>query len=118
MSDVGGGGRGPLPDTGREGSRCVSGMHPLCSLHPARPAASQPLGDDVFEVGGVHPRPCPPPLLPVSPPPFLAPQVGVHIADVSYFVTPDNALDAEAARRATSVYLVQAGASMLEANAW
>ena len=34
-------------------------------------------------------------------------EVGVHIADVSYFVENDTELDAEARRRATSVYLVQ-----------
>ena len=34
-------------------------------------------------------------------------EVGVHIADVSFFVQPDTALDEVAARRTTSVYLVQ-----------
>lgn len=34
-------------------------------------------------------------------------EVGVHIADVSYFVEEDNALDAIASQRATSVYMVQ-----------
>lgn len=34
-------------------------------------------------------------------------EVGVHIADVSYFVGEDNALDAIASQRATSVYMVQ-----------
>lgn len=33
-------------------------------------------------------------------------QVGVHIADVSYFVKPDTAIDKEAANRCTTVYLV------------
>lgn len=33
-------------------------------------------------------------------------QVGVHIADVSHFIRPGNALDKEAALRATTVYLV------------
>lgn len=32
-------------------------------------------------------------------------EIGVHIADVSYFVTPDSALDKAAYERATSVYL-------------
>ena len=34
-------------------------------------------------------------------------EVGVHIADVSYFVAPGTALDKVASERATSVYLVQ-----------
>jgi exoribonuclease R len=34
-------------------------------------------------------------------------EVGVHIADVSYFIDPGSALDREASRRATSVYFVQ-----------
>ena len=34
-------------------------------------------------------------------------EVGVHIADVGYFVEAGTALDREAADRATSVYLVQ-----------
>lgn len=34
-------------------------------------------------------------------------EVGVHIADVSYFVQPGTPLDEMASRRATSVYLVQ-----------
>ena len=34
-------------------------------------------------------------------------EVGVHIADVSYFVKEDSALDQVASQRATSVYLVQ-----------
>lgn len=33
-------------------------------------------------------------------------EVGVHIADVSYFVQPGNELDNWASSRATSVYLV------------
>lgn len=33
--------------------------------------------------------------------------MGVHIADVSYFVAPGTALDDVASKRATSVYLVQ-----------
>ena len=33
-------------------------------------------------------------------------EVGVHIADVSHFIRPNNALDKEAASRATTVYLV------------
>lgn len=33
--------------------------------------------------------------------------MGVHIADVSYFVEEDNALDDIASQRATSVYMVQ-----------
>ena len=33
--------------------------------------------------------------------------MGVHIADVSFFVEEDTALDSKAGQRATSVYLVQ-----------
>ncbi|KAJ3280299.1 hypothetical protein HK104_000770 [Borealophlyctis nickersoniae] len=40
-------------------------------------------------------------------------EVGVHIADVSYFVKPDTALDKEALHRATTVYLVQRAIPML-----
>ncbi|MBP6858000.1 MAG: ribonuclease R [Candidatus Pacebacteria bacterium] len=40
-------------------------------------------------------------------------EVGIHIADVSHYVTPGTALDAEAYRRATSVYLVDRTIPML-----
>ena len=40
-------------------------------------------------------------------------EIGVHIADVSYFVTPDTALDAEAEKRGLSVYLVDRTIPML-----
>ncbi|MHB8860364.1 MAG: ribonuclease R [Minisyncoccota bacterium] len=40
-------------------------------------------------------------------------EVGVHIADVSFFVKPGNELDREAAERATSVYLVDRTIPML-----
>ncbi|XP_068165928.1 DIS3-like exonuclease 2 [Antennarius striatus] len=40
-------------------------------------------------------------------------EVGVHIADVSYFVEENTALDAAASQRATSVYLVQKVVPML-----
>jgi len=40
-------------------------------------------------------------------------EVGVHIADVSFFVKPGSALDNEAATRATSVYLVDRTIPML-----
>ncbi|MBC8465214.1 MAG: ribonuclease R [Parcubacteria group bacterium] len=40
-------------------------------------------------------------------------EVGVHIADVSYYVTPGGAIDTEAAMRATSVYLVDRTIPML-----
>lgn len=39
--------------------------------------------------------------------------VGVHVSDVSYFVKPNTALDRDARKRATSVYLVQRAVPML-----
>ncbi len=40
-------------------------------------------------------------------------EIGVHIADVSFFVTPGSTIDAEARNRATSVYLVDRTIPML-----
>lgn len=40
-------------------------------------------------------------------------EVGVHIADVSHFVRPNNAMDTEAAARGTTVYLVDKRIDML-----
>lgn len=40
-------------------------------------------------------------------------EAGVHIADVSYFVKPDTPMDAEAASRGTTVYLVDKRIDML-----
>lgn len=40
-------------------------------------------------------------------------EVGVHIADVSYFVEEGSVLDATASQRATSVYLVQKVGALL-----
>ena len=40
-------------------------------------------------------------------------EVGIHIADVSYYVTPDSALDLEARERGTSTYLPGAVVPML-----
>lgn len=40
-------------------------------------------------------------------------EVGVHIADVSHFVKPDNAMDQEASLRGTTVYLVDKRIDML-----
>lgn len=42
-------------------------------------------------------------------------EVGVHIADVTYFVRPDSALDKEAALRSTTVYLVDRRIDMVPA---
>lgn len=43
----------------------------------------------------------------------VAYEVGVHIADVSYYVRPEDPVDLEAANRATSIYLVQLCVPML-----
>ena len=40
-------------------------------------------------------------------------ELGVHIADVSYFVRPNSLVDREARKRATSVYLVQRAVGMV-----
>jgi len=40
-------------------------------------------------------------------------EVGIHIADVTHYVTPDSELDKEAAKRTTSVYLVDRVLPML-----
>ncbi|KAF2472279.1 RNB-domain-containing protein [Lindgomyces ingoldianus] len=40
-------------------------------------------------------------------------EVGVHIADVSHFVKPNNAMDKEASQRGTTVYLVDKRIDML-----
>ena len=40
-------------------------------------------------------------------------EIGVHIADVSFFVTPDSQIDKEAQRRCTTVYLVDRTVPML-----
>jgi ribonuclease R len=40
-------------------------------------------------------------------------EVGIHIADVSHYLTPDGALDREGQKRATSVYLVDRVVPML-----
>ncbi len=40
-------------------------------------------------------------------------EVGIHIADVSHFVTPGSILDKEASKRATSIYLVDRTIPML-----
>ncbi|KAM7532794.1 hypothetical protein Aperf_G00000129294 [Anoplocephala perfoliata] len=43
----------------------------------------------------------------------VAYEVGVHIADVSYYVRPEDPVDVEAASRATSIYLIQLCVPML-----
>lgn len=43
-------------------------------------------------------------------------EIGIHIADVSHYVQPGSALDKEAFRRATSVYLVDRVVPMLPEN--
>ncbi|KAH9938167.1 uncharacterized protein B0H18DRAFT_965883 [Fomitopsis serialis] len=40
-------------------------------------------------------------------------EIGVHVADVSHFVKPNSALDRDARKRATSVYLMQRAVPML-----
>lgn len=40
-------------------------------------------------------------------------EIGIHIADVSHYITPESALDQEALNRATSVYLVDRVVPML-----
>lgn len=41
-------------------------------------------------------------------------EIGVHIADVTYFLKPNSDLDREARRRATTVYLVQQVGTVVE----
>ena len=41
-------------------------------------------------------------------------QIGIHIADVSHYVRPGTALDKEAVKRSTSLYLVDRTIPMLE----
>lgn len=40
-------------------------------------------------------------------------ELGVHIADVTHFVQPGSAMDEEAARRSTTVYMVDSRIDML-----
>src|SRR5699024_10158322 len=40
-------------------------------------------------------------------------EIGIHIADVSHYVTPDSILDEEAYERGTSIYLVDRTVPML-----
>ena len=43
-------------------------------------------------------------------------QVGVHIADVTHFVKPGTALDAEAADSCTTVYLTEKRIDMMNSH--
>lgn len=45
-------------------------------------------------------------------------EVGVHIADVSYFVRPETALDDEAAKRGTTVYLADRRIDMIPSESY
>lgn len=81
-----------------------------CLLPPTSPCPV------VASLKGAVPRAPPVPPTPAQPPlherrgapsPLrLFVQVGVHIADVSWFVRPGGLLDGEAAARCTTVYLV------------
>lgn len=51
--------------------------------------------------------------LSITPLPDGSYEIGVHIADVSYFIPPESALDKEAQHRATSIYLVERVIPML-----
>ncbi|XP_071480286.1 DIS3-like exonuclease 2 [Diadema antillarum] len=69
-------------------SECIFTIDPTTARDLDDALHCKPLGDGIYEVG-------------------------VHIADVSYFVKEDTALDKVASHRATSVYLVQKVIPML-----
>lgn len=86
--------------------------------------------DDTLSVRFVHPSPCPSVCLtpshslPLTSPPSTLPprhlkhgvtELGVHIADVSYFVPPGSLTDQEAQSRSTTVYLADRRYDMLPA---
>lgn len=82
-----------LDDQGWQGRRDLRDLL-ICSIDPV---GCQDIDD------ALHARPLPNGNL----------EVGVHIADVSHFVKPNNAMDAEASIRGTTVYLVDKRIDML-----
>ena len=82
-----------MDDPGWRGRRDLRGLQ-ICSIDPV---GCQDIDD------ALHARPLPNGNY----------EVGVHIADVSHFVKPNNAMDAEASIRGTTVYLVDKRIDML-----
>lgn len=80
-------------DPGWQGRRDLRGLQ-ICSIDPV---GCQDIDD------ALHARPLPNGNF----------EVGVHIADVSHFVKPNNAMDTEASIRGTTVYLVDKRIDML-----
>lgn len=82
-----------MDDPGWRGRRDLRGLQ-ICSIDPV---GCQDIDD------ALHARPLPNGNY----------EVGVHIADVSHFVKPNNAMDTEASIRGTTVYLVDKRIDML-----